>query len=76
MPNKKTIAIPTGGGDVPGLNPAIRAVTIRALREVVVGHKKAVDVAKHYNPKRLRPRYSSFSRQPIFIMTSDMTSDV
>ena len=23
----------TGGGDVPGLNPAIRAVTIRALRE-------------------------------------------
>jgi ATP-dependent phosphofructokinase / diphosphate-dependent phosphofructokinase len=33
--NKKTgvIAILTGGGDVPGLNPAIRAVTIRALRE-------------------------------------------
>ena len=27
------IAILTGGGDVPGLNPAIRAVTIRALRE-------------------------------------------
>src|SRR5687767_11344321 len=32
-PNKGTIAILTGGGDVPGLNPAIRAVTIRALRE-------------------------------------------
>jgi 6-phosphofructokinase 1 len=33
--NKKKgiIAILTGGGDVPGLNPAIRAVTIRALRE-------------------------------------------
>lgn len=33
--NKKkgVIAILTGGGDVPGLNPAIRAVTIRALRE-------------------------------------------
>src|SRR5512136_1328932 len=33
---KKTqsvIGILTGGGDVPGLNPAIRAVTIRALRE-------------------------------------------
>ncbi len=30
---KKTIAILTGGGDVPGLNPAIRAVTIRANRE-------------------------------------------
>lgn len=27
------IAILTGGGDVPGLNPAIRAVTVRALRE-------------------------------------------
>jgi 6-phosphofructokinase len=28
-----TIAILTGGGDVPGLNPAIRAVTFRALHE-------------------------------------------
>jgi len=35
MSKKKqmVIAILTGGGDVPGLNPAIRAVTIRALRE-------------------------------------------
>ncbi len=33
--NKKkgVIGILTGGGDVPGLNPAIRAVTIRAKRE-------------------------------------------
>jgi 6-phosphofructokinase len=33
--NKKkgVIGILTGGGDVPGLNPAIRAVTIRAIRE-------------------------------------------
>jgi 6-phosphofructokinase len=30
---KGTIGILTGGGDVPGLNPAIRAVTIRALHE-------------------------------------------
>jgi 6-phosphofructokinase 1 len=30
---KGTIGILTGGGDVPGLNPAIRAVTLRALRE-------------------------------------------
>jgi 6-phosphofructokinase len=30
---KGVIAILTGGGDVPGLNPAIRAVTFRALRE-------------------------------------------
>ena len=28
-----TIGILTGGGDVPGLNPAIRAVTLRARRE-------------------------------------------
>jgi 6-phosphofructokinase 1 len=34
MSNKPgVIGILTGGGDVPGLNPAIRAVTIRALRE-------------------------------------------
>ncbi len=31
--SKGTIGILTGGGDVPGLNPAIRAVTIRATRE-------------------------------------------
>jgi len=30
---KGTIAILTGGGDVPGLNPAIRGVTLRALHE-------------------------------------------
>ena len=30
---KGAIGILTGGGDVPGLNPAIRAVTVRALRE-------------------------------------------
>jgi ATP-dependent phosphofructokinase / diphosphate-dependent phosphofructokinase len=39
---KGTIGILTGGGDVPGLNPAIRAVTIRAIREGfrVVGLKR------------------------------------
>ena len=31
--SKGTIGILTGGGDVPGLNPAIRAVTVRAIRE-------------------------------------------
>lgn len=30
---KGVIGILTGGGDVPGLNPAIRGVTIRAIRE-------------------------------------------
>jgi len=33
MTIKGTIALLTGGGDVPGLNPAIRAITIRAVRE-------------------------------------------
>jgi len=35
MPSNKrgVIGILTGGGDVPGLNPAIRAVTLRALSE-------------------------------------------
>jgi len=39
---KGTIGILTGGGDVPGLNPAIRAVTFRAIREGyrVVGFKR------------------------------------
>jgi 6-phosphofructokinase 1 len=31
--SKGTIGILTGGGDVPGLNPAIRAITVRAIRE-------------------------------------------
>jgi ATP-dependent phosphofructokinase / diphosphate-dependent phosphofructokinase len=39
---KGIIAILTGGGDVPGLNPAIRAVTIRANREgyTVIGLRR------------------------------------
>lgn len=59
---KGTIGILTGGGDVPGLNPAIRAVTIRALREGyrVIGIRKgwnglvamvrdeAADNSEHY----------------------------
>ncbi|HWR13186.1 MAG TPA: ATP-dependent 6-phosphofructokinase [Terriglobales bacterium] len=59
---KGVIGILTGGGDVPGLNPAIRAVTIRALREgyQVVGIRrgwgglvdmvrdKDVDNGEHY----------------------------
>jgi 6-phosphofructokinase len=40
--NKGVIGILTGGGDVPGLNPAIRAVTIRAIREgyQVIGFRR------------------------------------
>ncbi len=33
MSAKGTIGILTGGGDVPGLNPAIRAITVRAIHE-------------------------------------------
>jgi len=33
MKKPGVIGILTGGGDVPGLNPAIRAVTVRAIRE-------------------------------------------
>ena len=40
--------------------------------DVVTGRKKIVDVHKYYNAERLRPRYESFSRQPLFIMTSDV----
>lgn len=56
MPNintkKGVIGILTGGGDVPGLNPAIRAVTIRALREgyQVIGIRRgwagAIDIIR------------------------------
>ena len=50
--SKGTIGILTGGGDVPGLNPAIRAVTIRALREgyQVIGIRRgwagAIDIVR------------------------------
>ena len=58
--NKGTIAILTGGGDVPGLNPAIRAITIRAIREGyrVIGIRRGwggmIDIVrdkKHDNSK-------------------------
>jgi 6-phosphofructokinase 1 len=40
--------------------------------DVVVGRKKVVDVHKYYNTDRLRPKYETFMRQPLFIMTSDV----
>ena len=53
-PNKGTIAILTGGGDVPGLNPAIRAITIRALREGyrVVGIRRGWAGLVDYNREK------------------------
>jgi len=52
---KGVIGILTGGGDVPGLNPAIRAVTYRALREgyQVIGIRRgwagAIDIIRDKN---------------------------
>ena len=40
--------------------------------DVVTGRKKVIDVAKYYSPKRLRPIYETFAKQPLFIMTSDV----
>jgi 6-phosphofructokinase 1 len=39
--------------------------------ETIMGQKKVVDVQKYYNPDRLRPKYETFLRQPLFIMTSE-----
>ncbi len=53
---KGVIGILTGGGDVPGLNPAIRAITIRALREgyQVIGIRKGwaglIELSRDENP--------------------------
>jgi 6-phosphofructokinase 1 len=40
--------------------------------DVVTGRKKLVDVQRYYNAERLRPRYKTLVRQPLFIMTSDV----
>jgi len=39
--------------------------------DVVVSSKKNVEIDKHYDTTRLRPRYKSFEMKPLFIMTSD-----
>ncbi len=38
---------------------------------VVTSSKKTVNIDKHYNIDRLRPRFESFEMRPLFIMTSD-----
>jgi 6-phosphofructokinase 1 len=38
----------------------------------IMGQKKVVDVAKHYNLERLRPTYARFENQPLLIMTSEV----
>jgi 6-phosphofructokinase len=39
--------------------------------DCIVGSKKVVNVAEHYNVKRLRPNFKSFHMKPLFIMTGD-----
>ncbi|MEQ8789067.1 MAG: ATP-dependent 6-phosphofructokinase [Pirellulaceae bacterium] len=39
--------------------------------EAIMGRKKVVDTQKYYNLERLRPKYETFERQPLFIMTSE-----
>jgi len=39
--------------------------------DIIQGRKKIIDIDKHYNHERLRPKYESFVKQPLFIMTSD-----
>jgi 6-phosphofructokinase 1 len=38
---------------------------------VVISSKKNVDIEKHYDITRLRPKYKSFEMKPLFIMTSE-----
>ena len=49
---KGVIGILTGGGDVPGLNPAIRAVTLRAHNEgyKIIGLKRGWGGADRNGP--------------------------
>lgn len=40
--------------------------------DVVTSSAKVVNVEKHYNKERLRPKYKSFAMKPLFIMTSEL----
>jgi 6-phosphofructokinase 1 len=53
-PRRGTIGILTGGGDVPGLNPAIRAITKRAIREgyQVMGIRRGWAGLVDYSPEK------------------------
>ncbi|GAB4282463.1 MAG: 6-phosphofructokinase [Deferrisomatales bacterium] len=52
MRRPKTIAILTGGGDVPGLNPCIKTLVYRAVDEgvAVLGVRRGWKGLLHYNP--------------------------
>jgi 6-phosphofructokinase 1 len=70
---KGIIAILTGGGDVPGLNPAIRAVTIRAIREgyQVIGIRRGWWGAIEIVPEKAADNSSSY-----MILTEELVNKV
>jgi 6-phosphofructokinase len=42
------------------------------IEVVTAGCKKVVNVEKYYSVDRLRPKYETFMRQPLLIMTSEV----
>ncbi len=70
MNNKKlTIGILTGGGDVPGLNPAIRAITLRAIRE---GYK-VIGIKNGWKGVISIDRSKTLEEQPYCIPLEELT---
>lgn len=39
--------------------------------DIITGRSKVIDVPKYYDVERMRPKYESFIKQPMFIMTGD-----
>jgi 6-phosphofructokinase len=70
---KGTIGILTGGGDVPGLNPAIRAVTIRALHE---GYRVLGLQRGWAGLTELVPRPDADNRKHVIELTEDIVNRV
>jgi ATP-dependent phosphofructokinase / diphosphate-dependent phosphofructokinase len=70
---KGIIGILTGGGDVPGLNPAIRAVTIRALHEgyQVVGIRRGWGGLIEMRRDRDAPNHEHFQ-----VLTEELVNKV
>jgi 6-phosphofructokinase 1 len=53
MNRLKTVAVLTGGGDVPGLNPCIKTIVYRAIEEGmrILGIRRGWAGLLHYNPE-------------------------
>ncbi len=68
---KGVIGILTGGGDVPGLNPALRAVTFRAIRE---GYK-VIGIRKGWEGLITVDRSKKFEEQEdVVVLTEQMVN--